>query len=380
MKKLLGFLILALSLNAFSTEFNLNSAKNQVVNDNINIAIAYQNYVSVKSESKAKALQLLPSISIDLLVSDYEYTILRSVIPEPSKFFTAKAGKDLAEAADINRTIVKKNLLEDLEKTYFLYQFHQESLASLKQELAIRTTIAERSQEAYDLGSISFTQYYSVQRDLVATRSNVVNANEIVKNDEFALKLILQENNLSDFSLVTESLYNGSLDYPADVEAAMDVAVNNSKEIEQYDFLIAAAKNTKNGEALSWLSWNGVGFDYFARVSIAKSEVAKVELQQKKARIELKNQVAAMYTEIANQKEKIALQDQLVQMAQDNYAKTAQNNNDQLATVVTLKQAELSLMNAQRDSRRMQYELELKFIKLKRILGTNMMTNVVPKA
>ena len=381
MKKLLGFVILGLlSFNVLAEEFNLSSAKTQLFNDNINVAIAYQNYVSVEEHARVKALQLLPTLTIDMLIANYQYTILRSVIPEPTRFFDAKAAKDLAEAANINRTIVKKNLLEDLEKTYFMFQFHKETVSSLTSELAIKKVIADRSQEAYDLGSIKFDEYYSVQRDLVAAQSNLVNANEILKTDEYALKLILQVNNLSEFDLILENLYNGTLSFPVDTNEAMNIAVNNSKEIEQYDWLIAAAKNTKTGVAVSWISWNGVGFDYFARVSIAKTEVTKLQLQKTKSTIELKNQVAAMYVEISKLQEKMVYQNQLLQMAKDNYAQALANNNDQLATLITVKKAELSLLNSERDSRRLDYELEFKFIKLKRILGTNMITNEIPKA
>ena len=115
MKKLLGLSLLGLlSLNLLAAEdFNLQTAKTQLVNDNINVAIAYQNYVSVEEQARVKTLQILPTLTVDLLTTnDYQYTILRSVIPEPTKFFDAAAAKHMAEAASVNRTIVKKNLLE----------------------------------------------------------------------------------------------------------------------------------------------------------------------------------------------------------------------------------------------------------------------------
>jgi outer membrane protein TolC len=381
MKKIFCFAIFAcFSFSAFSQEFNLDTAKKQLVNDNVNIAIAYQNYISVKEEGRSKTLQLLPSLSLDMLVADYQYTILRSIIPEPSQFFTSKASKDLAGAASLNISIVRKNLLEDLEKTYFLYQFHKEIVESLAKELTIRKNIADRSKEAYDLGAIKFSDYYIIQRELINARSNHVTANEILKNDEFALRLILQVDGLAEFSLAWADLYNENLIYPPNVTNAAIIAVNNSKEIEQYDYLTSAAVNTKKGTAISWLSWGGVGFDYFARVSIARSEITKLELQKKKATIELKNQVAVLYSEITKLKEGLGFQEQLLQMAQENYKVATENNNDQLGTLIAVKQAELSLMNVERDTRRMQYEVEFKLIKLKRILGTNMLTNEIPKA
>ena len=101
---------------------------------------------------------------------------------------------------------------------------------------------------------------------------------------------------------------------------------------------------------------------------------------QDKATIETRNQVAAAYAEIEKTKEKMALQAQLQKMAEDNYAAAIEGYNNQLATLLTVKKAELSLVYAQRDSRKLQYDLELKYIHLKRILGANMMTNEIPKA
>jgi outer membrane protein TolC len=316
-----------------------------------------------------------------MLIYNYQYTILRSIIPEPSRFFDAAAAKDLAAAANVNRTIVKKNLLEDLEKTYFLLQFHKEAVASLSKELDLKKVIAERLKEAYDLGAVGFDEYYNSQREVVLAQSNLVNATELVKTEEYALKLILQvKNNLDLLVLDNQTFYNDSLSFPTDVNFAMDLAANNSKEVEQFDYLIAAAKNTKRGVALLFISWNGVGFDYFARVSVASSEIEKLRLQKTKAVIEVKNQVAAMYTEVSKQKEKMAIQAQLLEMAKAQYEAALTNYNNQLGTLITLKRAELDLVGAERDALRLKYELEVKLIHLKRILGTNMLTNEIPRA
>jgi outer membrane protein TolC len=382
MFKILGTTLLVFSTTfqmAYANDFALPTAKNELVNENINVAISYENYVLVKEQAHAKTMQLLPTLTVDLLVTDYQYTILRSVIPEPSRFFDAFAAKDLAKAASVNREIVKKNLLEDLEKTYFLHQFHKEVVAELKYELSVKAELAERALESYELGSMKFEEYYSIQRELVVAKANLVNATEVVNVDEFALKLILQENNLSEITLANADFYNGTLAFPASVETAMNIAQNNSKEIEQWDHLIAAAKNTKKGVAISWLSWNGIGFDYFAKVSIAKHEVTKLELQRTKTVYELRNQVALAYSNIEKQIEKIAYQTQLTEMANNEYARALEGYNNQLNTVITVKKAELNKLAANRDLRRLNYELELKYLKLKRLIGANMLTNELPQ-
>lgn len=384
MKKIIGLMVV---MGLFSTQmfagetYSLETAKKQVANNNIKVSIAYEQYVQVKSQAKAKSLQLLPTISVDMLIFDYQYAILRSLVPEPTRFFEAAASKDLAEAAAVNRTIVKKNLLEDLENTFFLYQFHKEMVESFKKEQAITNEIAARSQEAYDLGAIDFSEYYRTQRNVVTAKTQAVNGNELVKTEEYALKLILQvKDNTDTLDLDSLDFYNETLDFPASSSEAVNIAVNNSLEVAQFDHLVDAANKQKKGVAVSWISWGGVGFDYFARVSIAKSEVNKIELNKKKAIFEVKNQVAAQYVLIESQKQKIAFQDQLLTMAQAEYTAAVAQEGGLLNSFIAVKKAELNLMYAERESSKLRYELELRYIKLKRLLGTNMMTNVVPRA
>jgi outer membrane protein TolC len=384
MKKLFSllFVVMMFASQLFATEqFTLQTAKERVANENMNISIAYEQYIQAKNEARAKTMQLLPRLNVDLLINDYSYNILRSVIPEPQRFFEAAAQKDLAKAAEVNKLIVTANLLEDLEKTYFLLQFHKEIDESLAKELAIRTEIADRSKESYEFGSIFFEEFYNTQRDVVSARIQSVNSSLVVKSEEFALKLILQvEDNLAPLELAIADFYNGALDFPVEAQIGMDVAANNSKEVDQHDYLVLAARNVRRGVGISWISWGGVGFDYFARCSVANSEIKKIEMLKSKAIFEVKNQVAAMYEEIAKHKEKMELQDKLLAMAKTQYATTVTNRDNLLTTVIAVKKAELSLLGAQRDSRRLEYELELKYIKLKRLMSADMLTNEIPKA
>lgn len=383
MKKIIGLVVL---MGLFSSQvfagqqYTLETAKQEVVNDNINVSIAYEQYVLVKSQAQSKTLALLPTISVDMLMYDYQYAVLRSIVPEPQRFFDAAASKDLAKAASVNRTIVKRNLLQDLEQTFFLYQYHGEMLESFNKESAINKEIADRSQEAYDLGAIDFGEYYRTQRNVVSSNTQAINGKSVLKTEEYALKLILQANNTEALELAKTPFYNGTLDYPATAAEAQTIAVNNAKEVEQFDYLIEAANKQKKGVKVSWISWGGVGFDYFARVSIAKHEVNKIELNKKKSVYEIKNQVVAQYAQIESQKEKIVYQDQLLAMAQDEYTAAVAAQDSLLNSFINTKKAELNLIYAERESSKLKYELELQYIKLKRLLGTNMMTNVVPRS
>lgn len=381
MKKIVGLLLLSIFVASplWAKTLGLDEAKNKVVNENINVSIAYEQYVQAKNTSRSKTLQLLPTITVDMLIYDYQYALLRSVIPEPQKFFEASASKDLAQAANANKRIVQKNLLEDLETTLYLNQYHTELLASFNYELGLLEDIATRSQEAYDLGAIDFSEYYRTQRSVVSARTQLVNAKEVVESQKYSLKLILQEKNTEELSFEKLPFYNSELPFYSDVNEAMDVAVRNSQEIVQYNHLRNAAEKQKKGVAVSWLSWNGVGFDYFARVSIARSEVKKINLLKEKSAIEIRNQVANQYSQVSSQKRKIALQSELLQMAEVEYSEAKDAETELLNSYINTRKAELSLIYAERDALRLKYDLEIKYIKLKRLVGANMITNELPR-
>lgn len=381
MKKMVGLFVLSVFVASplWAKNLSLDEAKGKVVNENINVSIAYEQYIQAKNTSRAKTLQLLPSISVDMLIYDYQYALLRSVIPEPQKFFEASASKDLALAASVNRKIVQKNLLEDLETTLYLNQYHTELLASFEYELKTLEDISTRSQEAYDLGAIDFTEYYRNQRNVVSSRTQLVNSKEVIENQNYTLKLILQEKNTEELTFDALAFDNSEIAFPTDVTEAMDLAVRNSHEIAQYNHLRNAASKQKKGAAISWLSWGGVGFDYFSKVSIAKSEVRKIDLLKEKSAIEVKNQVANQYSQITSQQRKIALQSELLNMAEVEYGEAQEAETDLLNSYINTRKAELSLIYAQRDALRLKYDLEIKYIKLKRLVGVNMITNELPR-
>ena len=377
----LGLLIVGafLSVNSLAVSYNLIEAKREIISNNTNVAIAYENYVRAQKEAKATTLALLPSFSIELFLLDYQYVMLRSIIPEPSRFFQASASRELVGAANLNQLIVKRNILEDFEKNYYLHQMHKGLLPELAQEVSILEELEADTLEAYELGAVDFAQYYAAKNTALAARSTFLNAEQLVKSDELAIKLILELGINEDLDLEIEAFYNGTLPYPTNAQDAAEIAVNNSKEIDTFDYQIAAAKKLKKGVAISWLSWSGVGFDYFANNAVAKSNIRQLENQKTKTVYETKNQVAKYYKLIENQNEKISIQEQLVDMAQMNYELKLENYNELRGTKIDVKRAELSVLRAQRELTSMTYELEILYISLKRILGTTMISNEVPQ-
>lgn len=374
-------LCLMLSSMAFAKKYSLREAKEELVRDSISVAVAYEKYVMAKEQSRAKTLDLLPSLTVDLLIYDYNYTILRSLIPEPSRFFEASASKDLAKAAKVNQLVVTRNLLADLEKSFFLIKYNEEVVESMRAVLAVKEELFTRTQEAYDLGGVDYADVYTARRDVIKAQTELYNTMEIVSAEKFALKLILSRKDPTE-SLTLESpgFYNAGLSYPSNVETAMEVAVANSKEVESYNHLINAAVKAKKGETWSWLSWTGVGFDYFAKVEISKANVRKVEHERKQAIYNIRNKVAALYSKIEAHKTKMSLQAELAEMAREDFEMMSEDLDNLRTTVIKVKKAELNLKSAELESRKLEYELEILYIELKRVLGAYMISNDIPLA
>jgi len=378
------FLICGASFS--QVEYDLNEAKLEINENNWDVAIAYENYVMAKQESKAATLALLPSFSAEYLLLadsflyDLEYLILRTVLPEPSRFFNASASKQLAEAARINKLVTTRNILADFEKTYFLNQMRKAFLPSLEKEVQIRAEIEKSLKEAYELGAVDFSEYYAAKKATISAISLHSTAEHFVKTDELSVKMILNIPTDTDLQLEYEEFYNGSLPFPKTANDAQNIAVNNSKEIESYGYSIRAAKKLKKGVSISWLSWGGVGFDSFAKVSIAKSNIRKLELQRSQAVVKTKNQVSKLYKLIENQLKKIEIQAYLLNLAKDDLETKVNDLNGLRGTKLSVNRALLTFMGTERELTKLEYELEILFIDLKRALGSTMISNQVPQA
>ncbi len=362
------------------TSFNLEQAKKEVITSNTSLALSYENYIRAQQEARAMTLGLLPNLSFDLFLMNYQYVVLRTIIPEPSRYFTASASRDLAEAAGLNRLVVKRNLLEDLEKNYFLYQMHKGFLPDFAKEVLMLEEIEADTLEAYELGALDFSQYYQAKTAALNAREVYLNAEQLMVADELALKLALEVPNDTELILEREELYNRELEFPESATVAEEIALNNAKELDAFDYSISAAMKMKKGVAISWLSWSGVGLDYFARNSIARSNVRSLQNEKKKATYEMRNQVSKLYKLIENQYKKMVIQERLVEMAHTNYEMRLDEYNDLRGTKIALKKAELSVLAAQRALTSMDYELEMLYIGLKRVLGTPMISNDIPRA
>ncbi|WP_372654678.1 TolC family protein [Halobacteriovorax sp.] len=367
--------VLLFTSNVFATSYlTLNDMKDTVIDDNINIALAYENYIEAKETASVRTLDLLPSVNVDVFLYDYEYTILRSVIPEPYKYFDAKAAKEMAKAASVNRRVVQKNMILDLEKTFYIMNLNKELLVSFEKEKAIKDEIKNRSYESYVLGDMSFSRYNNYHRSSIVAGTNTLVTKEVIDTQELALKLILRVDDLTEaISLEKPRFDNIYFDYPESVEVAADLAVERSFEVKQFDYLLEAAEYREDSEAISWLSWSGIGFDYPARVRVAKSNVRQVELEKKKTIIEIRNQVASLYTLINRIEQKVESYKQLKEIADENLENVNLDYDNLLVDFIEVKDAEIDSLVLERKLTSLKYEKEILLIRLKRVLGINML-------
>jgi outer membrane protein TolC len=359
-----------------STHLNLDQMKDIVMDDNIEVALAYENYIEAKETAKVRTLELLPSLNPDIFLYDYQYTILRSIIPEPYRFLDAKAAKEMAKAAKVNQRVVQKNMILDLEKTFYIMNLNRELLSSIKKEQKIREEIKSRALESYSLGGMSFTSYNGYLRDAIKADTSVINTIELIDAEDLSLKLILGFDDMSEeITLAYPKFNNGEFFFPADVNKAADLAVERSFELKQYDYLIEAAKYRKDSEAISWLSWAGIGFDYPARVRVAKSNIRQVRLEKKQAEIQIRNQVASLYALIDRIQQKTKNYLTLAEIAEKNELNAQRDYDNLLGDFITVQEAKLDSLLVKRQLLSLKYEKEILLIRLKRVIGINMLAH-----
>lgn len=357
-----------------STHLTLDEMKDTVIDDNIEVALSYENYIEAKETANVRTLELLPSLNVDVFLYDYQYTILRTIVPEPFRFLDAKAAKEMAKAAKVNQRVVQKNMILDLEKTFYIMNLNKELLSSIKLEKQIRDEIKERAFESYSLGGMTFGSYNGYYRDAIKADTSVMTTNELIDAEELALKLILRMDDLQEkITLEYPKFDNGLFYFPENVEDAANLATARSFELKQYDYLIEAAKLRKSSEAISWLSWAGIGFDYPARIRVAKSNIREVKLEKEKTRIQIRNQVATIYALLERMNDKMNNYKILAEIAENNLLQVQSDYNNLLSDFVTVKEAQLDTLLVKRQMLSLKYEHEILLIKLKRVIGINML-------
>jgi outer membrane protein TolC len=294
--RLVSTLALVLCMNAFGEVLTLEQMRSEVLSNNIDIKLQYEKYYQSQKNVSVKFGEFLPNLNFNVLYAPTTAAILQSIIPTPSDWFVYQASKDLKVAEEYTSQSLRLNILEGLTNTYINIKIQQEILVSLENQTEILNETYEAASSSENMGFGSPVTTFEAKRALLKHEQQIFVLKALIAAQKEALLLALSRVPTADLELA--QLPEDNYELPETTEEATEIALERSTELMSNTYLKQASLRMIQSQRYSFLSFNGIGFDYPALLSIESSKSEVVSLQREQLEIKIMNQVYAAYEEL----------------------------------------------------------------------------------
>lgn len=364
---ILGLLLIGLRSFA-ATEITLPELRSEVLAENLDLRIQYEKYYQAQKNIGVARGEFLPSASIQLINVNATLAILQSVVPTPSEWFVYQGSQELAVAEKFTTQGIKLNILEGLTLNYISIKYYEDILASMKLEETLLTEVFETARTEQELGANNANAVYLAQRQLLQHQQDMYALETLMLLEKQAMMIATGRDPSEEIAL-GDLPEDDSAALPATAKLAADLAVNNSNELISNKFQYEAAQYMVSSKRWSFVSFNGIGFDYAARISIEKSKARIVQLEGEKLNLKIRNQVFAAYKQLAILDQRIALQDSIVASTETIQARQEELFQNRLISMSTLAEAKGTTLAEKRSLAKLEFERQLKVAQIKRLLS-----------
>lgn len=369
LKSLCGALLLSVGIEAYAkVDLTLNQLRQEVLNENLDIQIQYEKYYQAQKNVSVALGQFLPSANINMINVSATFAILQSVVPTPTDWFAYKASKELRMAEKFTSESIKLNILEGLTTNFMNLKYHETLQESLKSQDALLNEVYDRVVKNEELGSATASDVFVARRNLLQHRQDMFLLNSLIMAEKQALLIAL--NKKPDEELTLGALPVENLDViPARVEDGASLAVENSPELLSKAYQAEAARYMVASKKWSFVSFNGIGFDYAATLSIEKSKERIIELESEQIALKISNQVYAAYAALDLLNQRIVLQKDVVAATIKNNERTSELYENNAISFTKYTEAKNEVNAEERALVKLEMERKIKITNLKRLLG-----------
>ena len=371
---LLGLLLIG--IRSFAAELTLEELRSEVLGRNLDIQIQYEKYYQAQQNVAVARGEFLPSANISLINVNATLAILQSVVPTPSDWFAYQASQDLSIAEKYASEAVKLNILEGLTINFLTIKHYELLLASFEtQEAALEEVYSQAlAQQAVGMGSDATV--FQAKRDLFQLRQDIYGLQSLIIAEKQAMQIALNRGLGQDFTL--GALPADSSDVlPATAEEAVELAVRNSTELMSNSYQARAASDMIASKKYSFISFNGIGFDYAARISIERSNARIINLQAEKLNLKIENQIVAGYKQLEIIGQRMTIQEQVVAAVRTIEARNNELYLNKLITLAALAESKAAVVAEERALIRLEMERLVKIAQLKRLMGLDSSIEIV---
>jgi outer membrane protein TolC len=278
---------------------SLEQVQQMVANDDIDAQIAYEKLLQAQRKIGEARAQFFPyglgTVGAMYLLNIWNPILLVELVTSiPSKVFSVQSEKNMSMAEKYSLAALRENVKNQIAHLYYDILKEEAALKLTKIQISLHETLLTAFQEKAALGLSNEQDVKSVERRLLTLRDAYLKFSGYLAVEKSAFNMMMARNPSEAKSMelqpVTDFL-DTTQDKMMNVNGMISSAVAHSNEIMAADYMIAAA--SKNRKSIKWsiLTFNGIGFGYWARVQVAGSQIREAQLNRQLIEENLVNQV-----------------------------------------------------------------------------------------
>jgi outer membrane protein TolC len=369
----LGVFLIAIQSFA-ATELSLEELKTEVLKNNLDIKVQYEKYYQAQKGVSVAYGQFLPSANINLVNVNATLAILQSVVPTPSNWFIYQSSKELQVAEKFTTESIKLNILEGLTINYLNLKHQEAVMASLVEQQELLTSVLQAQKNKEGLGLATANDVFLAKRNLLQHKQDIFSLNTLMAAEKQALMIALNKSPNEELTLAALPAEHS---IPGTSTEGIDLAIKNSPELRSYAFQAEAAKYMVASKKWSFISFNGIGFDYSANLAIERSNSRIIDLKADQIELKIRNQVYSSYDELDILNQRIELQEQVVTSTHDLDQRNTELYQSDMLSLNKYLDSKKALSSEERALIKLQMDRRVKIAQIERLLGLDASLNKV---
>ena len=369
--KAIALFLLCGIFTAFGVEtLSLADIQKKVLENNLDLKIAYEKYYQAQKGVSVARGEFLPGLSGELARSTNPYSVAQALVPTPSQWFNYKASKRLKVAESFAKETITLNIFEGISKNYYEVKANEKLQASLEEELVIREKLVKKFEAEEELGYGNPEMLFNAKRVFLQTKQKVEAAKALIARSKSALNIAMAQDPTFEYDLAEVEDVDDTF-VPEESIDAQEIAVTNSPELKQNSYLYQAAKYDVKSATWSFISFEGIGFEYTAVRKIEKSQARGILLKSEQIEDKIRNQIHYALKDLKLHEEKITINEEILPKLEKDYEDIKELYKGGQISLEKYIEAEVSLVKAHRNLTELEYAKYVKLSQIRRLLGLN---------
>jgi hypothetical protein len=249
-----------------------------VIDDNIDLKISYERLFQAQKKIGLARSKYFPYGVGDAFIIYYTNAFSSLVLFElgtsiPSKWFNVRKEKHLKRAEGYNLSALKENIKNQVATLYYSLLKDESVLELAGYELVLMEELAINLRVQIDAGLIDENELTKVKVKTLRQREEYFVFETYLSDEKLAFKNLLDKDFDEKMVLQPVSNFLNHNDIIVDPEVFGKQAQDRSFEIKASNEILMAAYAAKKSSKWSIMSFNGLGFDYLAKVRINSSKI-----------------------------------------------------------------------------------------------------------